>query len=131
MQDLHSRTLISVGKCSDGLYYMELTLGKRIYMAALVNAEVWHLRLGHAPESKIREVNFLGNSVISLSNKNGDSCIRTKQTRLPFLVAQLNQMNVLIYYIVIFRGVIEFHHLMEHYIFCLLWMILAEEFGYI
>ena len=83
IQDLHSRTLIGVGKCSDGLYYVEPKINKGVAMTVAVSTETWHRRLGHAPYSKLRELDFLGNFV-DTSSEPCDSCLRAQQTRLSF-----------------------------------------------
>lgn len=50
MQVLRSRKLIGVGRCSDGLYSVKPNMNKRAVMAASVDVETWHRRLGHASD---------------------------------------------------------------------------------
>ena len=56
-------------------------------MTSNQNVEIRHRRLGHASESKLHRVDFLKNSSFSLKNKNYDSCVKAKLTRLPFPIS--------------------------------------------
>ncbi|CAH9085145.1 unnamed protein product [Cuscuta europaea] len=49
--DLSSRKLIGVGRCHNGLYYLESPENKGVAMAVSVNLDLWHQRLGHASDN--------------------------------------------------------------------------------
>ncbi|CAH9079855.1 unnamed protein product [Cuscuta europaea] len=78
--DLPSRKLIEVARCRNGLYYLEDHIGEREAMTVSPNFEVWHQRLGHASDEKIRHIFQDFKRPISFC----DSCVRSKQTRIPF-----------------------------------------------
>lgn len=81
MQDLHSRKLIGLGKVIDGLYCMEATRQTGVALSVSVESKIWHMRLGHASNSVLRKIEHLA----SFNNQSFcDSCIKAKQTRLPF-----------------------------------------------
>lgn len=46
---------------------------------------VCHKRLGHASESKLRQIDFFEKFYFSLRNKTYDSFLKEKHTILPFL----------------------------------------------
>ncbi|CAL1405238.1 unnamed protein product [Linum trigynum] len=86
IQDLHSRTTIGTGQLRDGLYYLRL-LGGPVSHALTASGddgtgELWHSRLGHPSPEK---ASFLFSSIQNKCKVDAcDSCIRAKQTRLPF-----------------------------------------------
>nr|GMC49225.1 retrovirus-related Pol polyprotein from transposon TNT 1-94 [Ipomoea batatas] len=89
LQDLPSRKLIGVGRMCNGLYDLEPTLREGVAMS--VNKEdpdVWHRRLGHASIAKIKKIQ-LDYLVASENNLHCDSCMRAKQSRLPFPVSSI------------------------------------------
>lgn len=68
-----------MGRCENGLYNMEDMDKKVAIMAVKIDYETWHKRLGHS--SKLHQIESIG-SVVNIENC--DSCLRAKQTRLPF-----------------------------------------------
>ncbi|KAD3640307.1 hypothetical protein E3N88_29530 [Mikania micrantha] len=84
MQDLHSRTLIRVGKCKNGLYKMGMMGSKR--QAMIISLDTWQKRLGHPSHSKLSLFDFLKN--VSLNSKTFcDSCVKAKFARLAFPIS--------------------------------------------
>lgn len=53
------------------------------------SVDLWHKRLGHASESKLKHVSFKHSSISNLENKVCDSYIKAKHTRLPFLKSSI------------------------------------------
>lgn len=93
MQDLHSRNLIGLGKHQDGLYILEPTQDKKIALKVGKTSEdkLWHSRLGHTSVDKIKTIGF-----DVFKNQDSfpcDSCIRAKQTRLPFPVSTIKTVS--------------------------------------
>ncbi len=85
MQDLPTRNLIGVGRQCDGLYLLEpMHGGVALSATGSKEVEIWHQRLGHASEAKVKTIQFLSSKVESSKIEHCDSCIRAKQTRLPF-----------------------------------------------
>ncbi|KAI3723909.1 hypothetical protein L2E82_35671 [Cichorium intybus] len=85
IQDLPSRNLIGTGKERNGLYYLEPFNRKKMAMVVWSKNEIWHKRLGHASEGVLKKIQKLGN--IGSSSEFCDSCIRAKQSRLPFPIS--------------------------------------------
>ncbi|KAJ0580529.1 putative RNA-directed DNA polymerase [Helianthus annuus] len=87
-KDLESRSLIGTGTCDDGLYRMgELKNGRR---AMLVDASLWHKRLGHASSQKLCHLDFFKHVSVNSVNKDFcDSCMKAKHTRLPFPISSI------------------------------------------
>ncbi|XP_076886570.1 uncharacterized protein LOC143536472 [Bidens hawaiensis] len=84
VESLHSRTLIGVGDCKDGLYKMEMMDGKR--QAMMTTLDTWHKRLGHPSNSKLPYIGFL--QIVSLHSKDFcDPYVKAKITRLPFPIS--------------------------------------------
>ncbi|CAH9138265.1 unnamed protein product [Cuscuta epithymum] len=81
-QDLPSRKLIGKGGFYNGLYYLELPIGERVAMRATLDSNLWHRRLGHASNGKLRHISFLKG--LQQNSSFCDPCLRAKQTRLPF-----------------------------------------------
>ena len=84
MHDLRSRNLIGVGECKGGLYRMNSVAPRNKAMMAKLDAEVWHKRLRHSSELKLREISFLSSFSHVLKGEFFDSCVKAKHTRLPF-----------------------------------------------
>ncbi|CAH9103441.1 unnamed protein product [Cuscuta europaea] len=82
LQELPSKKLIGVGQCRDGLYYLDLPKDGGVAMSVSPHLDLWHQRLGHASDNKLHHISFLRG--LGRSNNLCDSCIRAKQTRLPF-----------------------------------------------
>ncbi|CAH9085144.1 unnamed protein product [Cuscuta europaea] len=85
--DLSSRKLIGVGRCHNGLYYLESPENKGVAMAVSVNLDLWHQRLGHASDNRLHHIASLQR--LERTNNFCDSCVRAKQTRLPFPVSTI------------------------------------------
>lgn len=81
IHDLHSKNRIGTGKERDGLYYLEPIKKNNMIMAVYSKKVIWHRRLGHASEEFLRSIHQLE---IEKSIHFCDSCIRAKQSRLPF-----------------------------------------------
>nr|GEY53668.1 DNA topoisomerase 2 [Tanacetum cinerariifolium] len=60
MQDLHTKKLIGVGKCVEGLYLMKIIGSERMVMMTTI--AVWHKRLGHASHDKLSHLDFVKNT---------------------------------------------------------------------
>nr|KYP53677.1 Retrovirus-related Pol polyprotein from transposon TNT 1-94 [Cajanus cajan] len=86
IQDLTTRTLIGVGRHRDGLYLLEPIQDgvMEIKVDRSIDESIWHWRLGHASETKMKQIEPLSDVVSNNSFMHCDSCIRAKQTRLPF-----------------------------------------------
>ncbi|KAJ9558209.1 hypothetical protein OSB04_012823 [Centaurea solstitialis] len=67
-QDLRTRSLIGVGPCDEGLYRMDSVARKALMVTPDVS--VWHKRLGHASEAKLRQVDFLADCTFELKKQN-------------------------------------------------------------
>nr|KAJ0212591.1 hypothetical protein LSAT_V11C400177400 [Lactuca sativa] len=67
LSDLRSRKLISMGRCKDGLYYMEKIDKGVIAKFVTINSKIWHRRLGHTSNSKFHQINSIG-SVVSIDH---------------------------------------------------------------
>lgn len=83
VKDLPSKSLIGRGKYQDGLYLLEPTHNEGISMKVgiLVEASLWHFRLGHTSDAKLITIGMCTDN----KNENKvpcDSCIRAKQTPL-------------------------------------------------
>lgn len=87
IQVLESRSLIGVGRCSEGLYRLKGIKDERKEM--VVTADIWHKRLGHASNMKLSRVNSLRNISFDSENKTCDSCFKAKFARLPFPVSSI------------------------------------------
>lgn len=86
MQDLASKSLIGAGKQRDGLYLLEPVCDSRQAFGCVVDAEVWHRRLGHASGIKLQGICEVADSVC-------ESCMRAKQTRITFPSSSIQTRN--------------------------------------
>ena len=92
IQELPTRNLIGVGRQRDGLYYFDPIQPKRVAMSVKKdeNTRLWHLRLGHVPVQKIKGMQLLDRIE---DIEHCDSCIKAKQTRLPFQVSAIKSKS--------------------------------------
>lgn len=89
VQDLHSKALIGTGRQQDGLYFFDnlhdqnkkdcKTIALKV---DATNCTMWHARLGHTSQFKIDHIGL--NIVGKIDTNSCDSCMKAKQTRLPF-----------------------------------------------
>ncbi|CAL1356196.1 unnamed protein product [Linum trigynum] len=93
IQDLCSKKLIGTGTYRDGLYYLNvLDGGHPVALSAreAINTSArWHSRLGHPADSKLLAFQPFISSTLVLNKDPCDSCLRAKQTRLPFEHSQI------------------------------------------
>lgn len=86
-QDLASKTLIGMGRHQNGLYFLEPIQGMALKVSKQLDDDLWHQRLGHTSDIKMNSIGF--NSSIAKNKIPCDSCIRAKQTRLPFPLSSI------------------------------------------
>ncbi|OMO87828.1 Integrase, catalytic core [Corchorus capsularis] len=94
-KDLLSRRLIGVGRLRDGLYYLEPVRNGGVAMSVNKgkDSSVWHRRLGHASNEKIQQIQLSCCEVVCENVLNCDSCLRAKQTRLPFSISGIKSVS--------------------------------------
>ncbi|CAL1400060.1 unnamed protein product [Linum trigynum] len=89
IQDLTSRKMIGMGIQSDGLYQLKVFERSHAmaYSArqALGQSALWHSRLGHPSGTKLLALQPYISCPLVSSTDPCDSCLRAKQTRLPFV----------------------------------------------
>lgn len=85
------RTLIGRGRHQDGLYLLEPSQEGKVAMKVDKSNDMtlWHSRLGHASESKMSHVGLNVDIVRNQIKMPCDSCIRAKQTKLPFPLSSI------------------------------------------
>ncbi|OMO64840.1 Integrase, catalytic core [Corchorus capsularis] len=95
IQDLPSRRLIGVGRLRDGLYYLEPVHNGGVLMSVNKgkDSSVWHRMLGHASNEKIRQIQLSCCEVVCENVLHCDSCLRAKQTRLPFSISGIKSVS--------------------------------------
>ncbi|OMO75305.1 Integrase, catalytic core [Corchorus capsularis] len=95
IQDLPSRRLIGVGRLRDGLYYLEPVRNGGVAMSVNKgkDSSVWHRRLGHASNEKIQQIQLSCCEVVCENVLHCDSCLRAKQTRLPFSISGIKSVS--------------------------------------
>lgn len=84
IQDLCSRNLIGTGKERGGLYYLESFKECRVAMVTLNKEMICHRILGHASEGVLKRLQQID---VNNCNQFCDSCLRAKQTKLPFPIS--------------------------------------------
>lgn len=72
-------------KYQNGLYFLEPSQGMAMKVGKPVNVDLWHQRIGHTLDAKMNSIDFILN--IARNKVPCDSCIRAKQTRLPFPIS--------------------------------------------
>nr|KYP53520.1 hypothetical protein KK1_024658 [Cajanus cajan] len=80
IQDLTTRTLIGVGRHQNGLSLLEPIQDGVVAMKVdrSIDESVWHWRLGHASETKMKQIEPLFDIASNSSFMHCDSCIRAK-----------------------------------------------------
>lgn len=74
-----------MGREKDGLYYLEPLKQKEVAMEIWTKSEIRHKRLGHASYGVLKKIQHLEN--INNNSQICDSCIRAKQSILPFPIS--------------------------------------------
>lgn len=93
IQDSCTRSLIGVGRLCDGLYILDFVGSRQVCLAhQQIEPEVWHQRLGHAPAEKIKQVDLISSSD-DKEFGHCDSCLRAKQTMLPFSRSEIKSTS--------------------------------------
>ncbi|XP_020229072.1 uncharacterized protein LOC109810097 [Cajanus cajan] len=71
VKDLTTRTLIGVGRHRDGLYLLEPIQDgvMEIKVDRSIDESIWHWRLGHASETKMKQIEPLSDVVIHIINR--------------------------------------------------------------
>lgn len=55
--------------------------------------DLWHKRLGHAYESKLKHISVFGSFSRDFKNRTCDSCVKEKHTRLSFPKSSIKTNN--------------------------------------
>lgn len=85
MQDLTQMMPIGMGERRDGVYFLQgvESVGRVKKVGAKESLELWHKRLGHASEKRIRQLPVVGSSD-GVDFSVCDICFRAKQCRTEF-----------------------------------------------
>ncbi|KAJ8626505.1 hypothetical protein MRB53_019812 [Persea americana] len=88
LQEIHTRTVIGVGKQQGGVYWLQhlRSAASAMFAQTSINsATLWHCRLGHPSSSVMSSISELKLDKDSLESiMPCDSCFKAKQTRLSF-----------------------------------------------
>lgn len=90
IQDLCSRNLIRTGKECGELYYLDAFKESKVAMEVLSKEMVWHRSLHHALEGVLRKLPQVD---VGSCNQFCDSCLRAKQSKLPFPISFSNTIE--------------------------------------
>jgi hypothetical protein len=102
LQDLSKWRMIGLAETESGLYHLhkppdqstECLPPRPLIKSCIVATDLWHLRLGHIPTSKINLLNKIDPSVTSTGNSICDICPLAKQKWLPFPLSMHTSIQV-------------------------------------